>query len=238
VTTKVIPPKRSAPSEGVPSLRTNIAGYVAPFVAFVSVMALERMLGLPLVWSYAVRLAIVSVLVAMFSLPYLSFRPGAPLASIGVGIAVFLIWIGPDLLFGYRHFWLFENSLIGSARTSIAPDLQTNLAFLTLRILGTSILVPIVEELFWRGWLMRWLIDQNFLTVPLGTYVPSAFWIVAMLFASEHGSYWEVGLAAGIIYNLWVIRTKNLADCILAHFVTNAILAAYVIVAGQWQYWL
>ena len=181
---------------------------------------------------------LVSTLLALFSRPYLSFRPTAPAASIGVGIAVFLIWVGPDLLFGYRHSWPFENLLMGSAVTSIPPEVRANLLFLAVRVLGTSILVPIVEELFWRGWLMRWLIDQNFLTVRIGTYAPSAFWIVALLFASEHGSFWEVGLAAGIIYNWWVIRTKNLADCMLAHLVTNAILAAYVIAAGQWQYWL
>ena len=214
------------------------AGYIAPFVGFVVILGFEHALGLPLVWSYAVRLVAVSLLMAMFSLPYLSFRPRAPLASIGIGIAVFLIWIGPDALLGYRHFWLFENLLMGSAVTSITPGLKTNVPFLVVRILGTSIVVPIVEELFWRGWLMRWLIDKNFLKVPLGQYVPSAFWIVAVLFASEHGPFWEVGLAAGIIYNWWIIRTKNLADCILAHAVTNAVLAAYVIKAGQWQYWL
>jgi CAAX prenyl protease-like protein len=214
------------------------AAFVAPFVGYVGIMAVEHALGLSLVWSYAVRLAVACLLVAMFSRPYLSFRPSAPLTSIGIGIAVFLIWIGPDILFGYRRFWLFENGLTGSAVSSMAPALKTNVLFLVLRSLGTSIVVPIVEELFWRGWLMRWLIDKDFLKVPLGQYVPSAFWIVAVLFASEHGAFWEVGLAAGIIYNWWIIRTRNLADCILAHAVTNAILAAYVIRMEQWQYWL
>lgn len=213
-------------------------GYVLPFVAYVALMALERAAGVSLVWSYALRLVLVLVAVGMFSRPYLSFRPSTPLASCGIGVAVFLIWIGPDALFHYRHFWLFENSAMGSAVTSLSPALQTNLFFLVVRVLGTSLVVPVVEELFWRGWLMRWLIEKDFLTVPLGTYVPFAFWITALLFASEHGSYWEVGLAAGIIYNWWLIRTKNLADCMLAHFVTNAILAGYVIAAGQWQYWL
>lgn len=195
-------------------------------------------MGLPVIWSYALRLMVVTALLTLFSLPYLSFRPTAPAASIAIGVAVFLIWIGPDLLFGYRHSWPFENFLMGTAVTAIPPQLRTNVLFLFVRVLGTSILVPVVEELFWRGWLMRWLIDQNFLTVRIGTYAPSAFWIVALLFASEHGSFWEVGLAAGVIYNWWLIRTKNLADSILAHLVTNAILAAYVIAAGQWQYWL
>ncbi len=233
-------PLNSAPSREVAATKhaRATAGYILPFIAFVVIMTGERALGLPLVWSYAVRVVVVSLLLAAFSLPYLSFRPSAPAASIGIGVAVFLIWIGPDVLFGYRHFWLFENSLMGSAATSIDPNLKTNVLFLTVRILGTSILVPIVEELFWRGWLMRWLIDQNFLSVPLGKYAPAAFWIVAALFASEHGSFWEVGLIAGIVYNWWIVRTGNLADCILAHGVTNAILAAYVIASGQWQYWL
>ena len=160
-------------------------------------------------------------------------------ASIGIGIAVFLIWIAPDLLFGYRHFWLFENSLFGKAASSLDPALRHDYFFLTIRILSSMALVPILEELFWRGWLMRWLINgQDFLKVPLGTYQAGAFWIVAILFASEHGVYWEVGLLAGIIYNWWLIRTKNLADCILAHAVTNGILAAYVLSSGRWQYWL
>ncbi|HWC98245.1 MAG TPA: CAAX prenyl protease-related protein, partial [Candidatus Sulfopaludibacter sp.] len=128
--------------------------------------------------------------------------------------------------------------IFGSASTSVSPELQRNTMFLLIRILGSSIVVPIVEELFWRAWLMRWLIDKDFLKIPLGTYVPSAFWIVAVLFASEHGAFWEVGLAAGIIYNWWMVRTRNLADCILAHAVTNGVLAGYVLLAGQWQYWL
>jgi uncharacterized protein len=213
-------------------------GYIAPFLAFVGVMGLERLTALPAEWLYLIRFLIVAVLILTVSRPYLSLRPSAPMASIVIGIAVFLIWIGPDALFGYRHFWLFENRLTGSATSSLAPELKNNLAFILLRSAGSFLLVPILEELFWRGWMMRWLIDMDFLKVPLGKYVPSVFWIVAILFASEHGPYWEVGLAAGIIYNWWLIRTRNLADCILGHAVTNAVLAGYVLVTDRWQYWL
>jgi len=217
--------------------RATIA-YIGPFVAFVGVMALERLVPLPPQWLYPVRFLVVAALIATFSWPYLSFRPSAPLASIAVGVGVFVIWVGPDVLFGYRHHWLFENSLTGTASSSLAPHLKQNLAFILIRTAGAALLVPILEELFWRGWMMRWLIDKAFLKVPLGQYMPSAFWIVALLFASEHGPYWEVGLAAGIVYNWWIIRTRNLADCILAHAVTNAVLSAYVLLTDQWQYWL
>jgi CAAX prenyl protease-like protein len=212
--------------------------YVAPFAAFVAILAVEHMVPLPAQWLYPVRFLIVSTLIGTLSWPYLSFQPSAPLASIGIGVAVFVIWVAPDVLFGYRHFWLFENAITGSAASSLDPRLKTNIGFMLLRAFSSAVMIPILEELFWRGWMMRWLIDNNFLTVPLGQYVPSAFWIVALLFASEHGPYWEVGLAAGIIYNWWIVRTRSLADCILAHGVTNAILSAYVVATGQWQYWL
>ena len=109
---------------------------------------------------------------------------------------------------------------------------------LVFRTLRAVIIVPIVEELFWRGWLLRWLVKNDFQQVPIGAYTPSAVIITALLFASEHGPYWEVGLIAGLIYNLWVIRTRSLADCIVAHAVTNGVLCAYVLATGKWEYWL
>ena len=217
--------------------RATIA-YIAPFLAFVGIMAVEKFLPLPSQWLYPLRFFVTAAVIGAVSWPYLDFRPSVPVASVGIGVAVFAIWIAPDLLFGYRHSWLFENALTGSPASSLGPQLRGNIPFLVLRATSSALLVPILEELFWRGWLMRWLIDTDFLKVPLGKYVPSAFWIVAILFASEHGPYWEVGLAAGMIYNWWIIRTRCLADCILAHGVTNAVLAGYVLATGQWQYWL
>lgn len=162
----------------------------------------------------------------------------APFASIVLGVAVFAIWVGPDLLFGYRHFILFENAITGTAASSVPQALRSNSFFIAVRTLSCVLTVPILEELFWRGWLLRWLVDKEFLKVPPGRYVPSAFWIVAMLFASEHGPYWEVGLIAGVAYNWWFIRTKSLADCMLAHAVTNTCLSVYVLATGFWRYWL
>jgi hypothetical protein len=201
-------------------------------------MAIEAAIHLPAHWYYPARFLAVLLTFGLVSRPVLSFRAAYPLASIGIGIAVFLIWIGPDLLFGYRHYWLFDNAITGTAASSAAPALRQNVMFVVLRVASSVALVPVLEELFWRGWLMRWLIDKDFLKVPLGTYARAAFWIVAVLFASEHGPYWEVGLAAGIVYNWWIVHTRNLADCMLAHAVTNGLLSVYVLTTGQWQYWL
>jgi CAAX prenyl protease-like protein len=204
----------------------------------VGFMAIESVIHLPPHWYYPARFLAILLTLGLVSRPVLRFRAAFPLASIGIGIAVFLIWIGPDYLWGYRHHWLFDNSITGAAASSIAPALRRNVIFVVLRVASSVALVPVLEELFWRGWLMRWLIDKDFLKVPLGTYARTAFWITAVLFATEHGPYWEVGLAAGIVYNWWIVHTRNLADCMLAHAVTNGLLSVYVLTAGQWQYWL
>jgi len=228
----------TAPVTGGATDRRAVIAHVLPFAVFVGVMALERGLSIPWQWVYPTRaLATLAVLLA-YSRPWIPLRPSRPLASFLLGVAVFIIWIAPDLLFHYRTSVLFQNPLTGSAATTFPAKFTANIPILLLRSAVATLLVPIIEELFWRSWLMRYLIDVNFLSVPLGTYARGAFWITAVLFASEHGAYWEVGLAAGIIYNWWLIRTRDLADCILAHAVTNGVLCVYIISGGHWQYWL
>jgi CAAX prenyl protease-like protein len=113
-----------------------------------------------------------------------------------------------------------------------------SLWFIVLRTASCALLVPVIEELFWRGWMTRWLVKPDFRSVPLGTFTLPSFLIVTVLFASEHGPFWDVGLLAGAIYNWWLWRTRNVADCIVAHAVTNACLSAYVLASGRWEYWL
>ena len=165
--------------------------------------------------------------------------PSSPLLSILLGLAVFVVWIGPDLIApAWRASFLFNNAVIAPVRDNVPAALKTDTMFLVFRIATSAIAVPILEELFWRGWLMRWLIDgEDFRRVPLGKYVPVAFVLTAVLFAAEHGPFWDVGLLTGFIYNWWMVRTRNLWDCIVAHAVTNGALAFYVLAAGQWQYW-
>lgn len=209
--------------------------WVLPFGLFVGFLALQAWVPTPQ-W---LRLALELALFLTISRAPLSVKPARPLWSIGLGVAVFLIWVGPDQLFpAYREWLPFHNSVVGQAIGTTPEAERHNATFLLFRVLVSVIAVPILEELFWRGFLMRWLINRDFRRVPLGAYSAGAFWIVALLFASEHGPYWDVGLITGLIYNWWMVRTRNLWDCILAHAVTNACLAAFVIYVNQWQYWL
>ncbi|MFN7923435.1 MAG: CAAX prenyl protease-related protein [Bryobacteraceae bacterium] len=212
--------------------------WVLPMAVFILFLAIGDVFGLG-PWEYVLRCIVLSAVLVIFSRRVIDLRVNFIWASIALGFAVFAIWIAPDLLIpGYRTHWLFQNSITGKVSSSMASNHQQDTWVLVFRAVRAVILVPIIEELFWRGWLMRWLVDRDFEKVPLGTYTGEAFWLPALLFAAEHGPYWEVGLAAGIAFNWWMVRSKSLGDCILAHAAANAALSAYVVLAGKWEYWL
>ncbi len=212
--------------------------YVAPFALFLGFLAVSSKIPLDSFWEAPLRVLILAAVCVVCWPRELSLRPTRPIASIAIGALVFVLWIAPDLVIpGYRTSALFANFIVGRVHSSLQEADLHSAWLLAWRTVRAVIIVPVVEELFWRAWLMRWLINSDFRRVPLGTYAPFSFWVTAVLFASEHGPYWDVGLLTGVIYNLWMIRSKSIANCILMHAVTNGILSAYVIATAQWQYW-
>jgi uncharacterized protein len=204
-----------------------------------SLLALHSVLPLPDLADQILRVTVMSAVLWFIARPVIDLRVRHLAATLAIGAGVLVVWLAPDVLFpGYRHFWLFENFLMPKAASSLSTQGVLSWPVLALRTIRAVVIVPIVEELFWRAWLMRWIIDQDFEEVPLGKYTALSFWIVAALFASEHGTYWDVGLAAGIVYNWWMVRTRSLGDLILAHAATNLGLSLYVIAFGKWEYWL
>ena len=202
-------------------------------------LALQPYVPLPQSVEFVARCLILAAVLWFCSREVISFRLQKPLASLGLGLAVFFLWIAPDALFpGYRQHWLFTNSITGQVTTSLALASQADPVAIVFRILRAVVLVPIIEELFWRAWALRWGARNDFEALPLGSYTPASFWIVAVLFAVEHGPYWEVGLLCGFIYNWWMGKTKSLGDLILTHAVTNGALCAYVLIAKKWEYWM
>ncbi|MEI9892669.1 MAG: CAAX prenyl protease-related protein [Chthoniobacter sp.] len=109
---------------------------------------------------------------------------------------------------------------------------------LGLRLVRLVIVVPLLEEIFWRGFLLRYLIDENFSRVPMGTFSWRSFSIVTAGFCLEHSfADWPAAILTGALYNLVAYRTKSLSSCVLVHAVTNALLGIYVLRTGQWGFW-
>jgi CAAX prenyl protease-like protein len=223
----------------VPLTRHPAVPYVLPFAIFLFFLAVQSHIPLDQKIEFPLRVLILGAVLWFFSRHVIDLRVRNFAGSTGIGVVVFVIWVAPDLLWpDYRSHWLFQNLLTGTRDSSIAEGVRTDFLVLFFRTLRAVIIVPIVEELFWRGWLMRWLVSSEFHKLPLGAYTRSAFWITAVLFASEHGPYWEVGLIAGIAYNWWIIRTRSLGDLIYTHAVTNACLCAFILLTNRWEYWL
>lgn len=220
-----------------PQTRWPSLPYVLPFAVFVLFLGIQQFEPISITVEYPLRVLILAAVLLVFSRGAIDLRSRQPLQTILLGALVFVIWVAPDILFpSYRHSEIFQNGILGHIDYSVPEKMAASPVALWSRIIRAVVLVPIIEELFWRAWLMRWIISPRFEQIKLGAYAPAAFWITAALFASEHGSYWDVGLVAGIAYNWWMIRTKSLGDCILAHAVTNGCLCWYVVATHHWEY--
>jgi len=217
--------------------------YTGPFVLFVALLPLQRVLPWPPLWLNLGYVVIMVCALAAIWRKIPDLQPGklsvrSWLGTLAIGIFVFLMWVVPDRLFpAYHHSIIFENSLTGSVSAGLSEAARSQPAVLWLRAFRAVVIVPIVEELFWRAWMMRWLIVPDFLAIPLGTWSARAFWLVAVLFALEHGALWDAGLVAGILYNWWMVRTKSLGDLVVVHAISNACISIYVVAAGRWEYW-
>ena len=220
--------------------RYPVLAWVAPFAVFMGLLAAAPLMPVGQPWESIVRVAVlVAVLVVASGAIIRTMRVQHAVGSVLLGLAVCAMWVAPDLLIpGWRSHWIFQNGVTGTITNSIAPADLANPLVVTLRIVRATLLVPILEELFWRGWLPRWIVNPDWQRVPLGRYTAMAFVISAVLFAAEHGPYWEVGLLCGLIYNWWFWRTKSLGDIVLVHAVTNGALSAFVFATGKYEYWM
>lgn len=145
------------------------------------------------------------------------------------GIAVFLLWINMD-----RGFAVIGKSE-GYDPFLAGPPILVYL-LISFRLFGAAVVVPVFEELFWRSFVVRYLIDQKFENIPVGKFTWPSFIISSVLFGFEH-NLWLAGIIAGISYSLVLYYTKSLSTAILSHGVTNLLLGVYVLATGNWHFW-
>lgn len=109
--------------------------------------------------------------------------------------------------------------------------------WLLFRVAGSTITVPIAEELFFRGFLIRRCIDADADSVPAGRLTWFAFTISSVAFGALHGQAWLAGIVAGMLFAAALAWRGRLADAVVAHATTNALLSGYVIATGSWTQW-
>ena len=152
--------------------------------------------------------------------------------DLAVGVIIFVLWISPQAFFGQPA------RLIG-----FDPDVfsqQPRLYWLTviLRFARLVVVVPLVEEIFWRGFLLRYLVDEKFADVPFGKFTPFSFWAVSIAFALGHSMPdWIAAFVTGMAYNAVAYRTKSLTSCVFVHAITNLLLGLWIMRTHQWGFW-
>lgn len=150
-------------------------------------------------------------------------------ASIGAGVITFVLWINVGTTL----------PLVGPSpgfNPMLLPEGTGRLLLTATRVAGAVLVVPVMEELFWRSFLLRYLIRADFLSVTMGTFTWASFLITTLLFGLEH-HFFVAGMLAGAIFSFVLYRTRSLAQCILAHAVANLALAVHVLSTGNWHFW-
>jgi CAAX prenyl protease-like protein len=204
--------------------------FVAPFLVFTLFLALESWVPDRHYLLYPFKTIAVAAVIFWFRKDLPDLRPGAPLFSVLIGIIAVVIWVGLDPVLVH-----YDQPLLGLNPFQLYPPSWAWFLF-GFRVLGIALVVPVMEELFWRGFLMRYLISEDFTKVALGTYRPVSFLVTTGFFAAVHGEEWPLAVIAGLLYGGWFIWTRNLGNVMLAHGVTNLALALYCLLENDWHF--
>ena len=205
--------------------------YVAPFALFLLLTEISRWIPDSLLWIYPAKTLLAGVLLVWFRRAYSEVKLEFSWLAIAVGLVVFLLWIGTE---GYYP--LLSKPQAISPYELVEGIWYGTMAWIGIRLFGAVVIVPIMEELFWRSFLLRYLINTDFKQVTLGTFSWSSLIWTVLLFGLEH-QRWLAGMIAGLLYTLLLYRTKRLSAPILAHSITNLALGIYVLLTQHWEYW-
>jgi len=214
---------------------------VLPFAVFMGLLALRGLApaddrwGFDTRWLYALNLVLVGGLLLAWWRDYGELawqnRPTLreTLLSVAVGLVVFALWIRLDAP------WM----QIGESTAAFVPlDASGRLLWplIAVRWLGAALLVPVMEELFWRAFLMRWLQQPVFEGLDPRRTGVRAVALSTFVFMLAH-PLWLAAIVAGLAYALLYRHTGKLWTAVIAHAVTNGVLGAWVVASGQWQFW-
>ena len=219
---------------------------VAPFVIFVLLTAAQGKFGAASAyWFYSFK-TLVGLWLIWEMRPFVTeMRWAFSWEAVVVGVSVFALWVG------INGEWTTQNSLW--VKLGFTPPPENFAAawnpneqfgngsalawlFIAVRMLGSTFIVPPLEEVFYRSFLYRYLASQNFLSVPLDKFLPIPFLVTALVFGFSHNE-WLAGIVCGAAFQWLVLRKNRLGDAMTAHAITNFLLGLWVVTRGAWHFW-
>jgi CAAX prenyl protease-like protein len=235
-------------------LSRPILARVVPFVLFMVILAIrghvpaDGSMGIDPRWIYGISVLVVSASLAFFWRDYAELARGTLpsakelLLAVVVGVVVFYLWINlaqPWMMTDNVMSMLFGTKDVGSATATFRPvnaEGQIEWGLVVVRWVGAALMVPVMEELFWRSFLMRWVDSPDFEKVDPRTVTAKAVTLSTLVFMLAH-TQWLAAIVAGLAYAWLYRRTGSLWSPILAHAVTNGVLGGWVVLYGNWQFW-
>jgi uncharacterized protein len=219
----------------------KLMAFTLPLAVFLLLLGLASLLrkvggvfwlAFPEYWIYPAQTIFCGALLLWFRGEYELRAPRRILFTLALALVVFALWIAPQSFLDLPPRLDGFNPEIFSGQP---VAYWTTIAFRFLRLV---IVVPVVEEIFWRGFLLRYLIDEKFYALPVGTFSWLSFSVVTIGFGFSHSrADWIAALITGALYNCIAYRTKNLTSCIVAHAVTNFLLGLWIVKTRQWGFW-
>ena len=202
-----------------------------PFLALTAVTILTQAFTSGFNYLYPLRVITVAAVLWSLRRHYAPGREPISIVAVAIGVLTFLVWMA--LAPGYG----LEDPEKVAAMDPAQLGQPSALLWLLFRVAGYTITVPIAEELVFRGFLARRLIDDDVERVPVGTFTWLSFLASSLAFGLMHGADWPRATLAGVAFALALYQRRRLADAIVAHATINACLAGYVIATGSWTEW-
>jgi CAAX prenyl protease-like protein len=225
-----------------PLVRDDLA-YILPMAAFlafiwVGTKGVETKFGnTGYPWAYAARVVVVGLMLILFRHAYTKIRWNHWWLGLLVGIAGIFQWVGMQHLLE-QHFTFFRPAEGFFNPDEFFKNQNTRWAFEAVRLIGAVIVVPFMEELFWRDFCWRSIIAPNdFKLAAVGEWDWKAFVIVPIIFAVVHGNWWLTAIVWAFMIGGLLAYTKSLGACIIAHATTNLLLGLYVLYSKNWSLW-
>lgn len=214
---------------------------ILPFALFMVLLAVrghwpaDGLWGLDGRWIYGVSVLAVCACLAFFWRDYAELKRHAwsgvldSLLAVAVGVGVFWLWIN------LNEPWM----MLGESTASFVPvdgEGRLEWSLVAVRWFGAALMVPVMEELFWRSFLMRWIDKPSFEQVDPRLVSIKAIGLSTLVFTLAH-TQWLAAILAGLAYAWLYRRSGSLWSAVIAHGVTNGLLGCWVVLFGNWQFW-
>lgn len=204
------------------------APYLVPFIITQATAILSAAATAQVEWFYPLRLVAGAAALAWYWKDYRAIRTGDARAAFFIGLAVSGVWAAWSLRLPHD---------VGPLLKLAGSPALFQWSWIVARLAGAVLLAPIVEELAFRGFLMRRIGTVDFLQADPRNASWVAIGVSALAFGLMHGSRWPEGFIAGAAFALAFRRKRQLGDAMLAHAVANLALAILVGATGDWRYW-